>query len=86
MRSSQKLIRRVQLCCIPLTWVATSSTSGEATPLLEFRLSHARDLAETLFVLMTLGDDRAIRATYIAGEPVYERDRAERFVYPEPTP
>ena len=58
----------------------------KATPLLEFRLSHARDLAETLFVLMTLGDDRAIRATYIAGEPVYERDRAERFVYPEPTP
>ncbi|MFI5407855.1 guanine deaminase [Kaistia sp. UC242_56] len=58
----------------------------KATPLLEFRLSHARDLAETLFVLMTLGDDRAIRATYIAGEPVYERDRAESFVYPEPTP
>ncbi|WEK50729.1 MAG: guanine deaminase [Candidatus Kaistia colombiensis] len=57
----------------------------KATPLLEFRLSHARDLAETLFVLMTLGDDRAIRATYIAGEPVYERDRAERFVYPEQT-
>lgn len=54
----------------------------KATPLLEFRLSHARDLAETLFVLMTLGDDRAIRATYIAGEPVYARDREEAFIYP----
>ncbi|MCX5569764.1 guanine deaminase [Kaistia nematophila] len=54
----------------------------KATPLLDFRLSHARDLAETLFVLMTLGDDRAIRATYVAGECVYERDRPESFLYP----
>jgi guanine deaminase len=29
------------------------------------------DLAEELFVLMTLGDDRATRATYIAGERLY---------------
>jgi hypothetical protein len=28
-----------------------------------------RDLEEELFVLMTLGDDRAVRQTYIAGEP-----------------
>jgi guanine deaminase len=54
----------------------------KATPLLDFRLSYARDLAETLFVLMTLGDDRAIHTTYIAGEPVYQRDRDESFVYP----
>jgi guanine deaminase len=27
----------------------------------------ARDLEEELFVLMTLGDDRAVRQTYIAG-------------------
>ncbi len=27
-----------------------------------------RDLAETLFVLMTLGDDRAVRATYVPGD------------------
>ena len=55
----------------------------KATPLLDFRLSYARDLAETLFVLMTLGDDRAIHTTYIAGEPVYQRDRNESFVYPD---
>lgn len=56
----------------------------KATPLLEFRLGHARDLAETLFVLMTLGDDRAVRATWIAGEPVYDRQRPEPFLYPQP--
>jgi guanine deaminase len=27
----------------------------------------AGDLAEELFVLMTLGDDRSVRATYVAG-------------------
>jgi guanine deaminase len=26
------------------------------------------DLAAELFVLMTMGDDRAVRATYLAGE------------------
>ena len=41
-------------------------------------------ICRTLSVLMTLGDDRAIRATYIAGEPVYDRDRPEPFVYPHP--
>ena len=33
------------------------------------RMEVARDLEEELFVLMTLGDDRAVRQTYIAGEP-----------------
>ena len=28
------------------------------------------DLAAELFVLMTLGDDRAVKATYVAGAPV----------------
>jgi guanine deaminase len=28
----------------------------------------ARDLAEELFVLVALGDDRAVRATYVAGQ------------------
>jgi hypothetical protein len=26
-----------------------------------------------LFALMMLGDDRAVRATYLAGEPAYQR-------------
>jgi len=39
-----------------------------ATPLLERRLGLARSLEETLFAFMTLGDDRAIAASYILGE------------------
>jgi len=38
-----------------------------ATPLLAFRNSRSRSIVETLAVLMTLGDDRAVRATYVAG-------------------
>jgi guanine deaminase len=38
-----------------------------ATPLLSIREARSRSLEETLFVLMTLGDDRAVRATYVAG-------------------
>ncbi|MCX5516707.1 guanine deaminase [Kaistia algarum] len=53
----------------------------KATPLLEFRSAYCRDLSETLSVLMTLGDDRAIRATYVAGERVYDRERKEAFCY-----
>ncbi len=44
------------------------------TPLLAFRLQHCRDLAETLFVLSTLGDDRAIRETWSGGRCVHQRD------------
>ena len=39
-----------------------------ATPLLAFRSSRSRSIAETLAVLTTLGDDRAVRATYVAGK------------------
>ena len=46
----------------------------KATPLLAFRTGHCADLEALLFVLMTLGDDRAIRATYIAGACVHDRD------------
>ena len=53
-----------------------------ATPLLAFRTAHARSLEETLGVLMTLGDDRAVRATYVAGERVYDRERpGDPFMY-----
>jgi guanine deaminase len=44
-----------------------------STPLIDFRMKQARDLAEQLFVQMTLGDDRAVRATYVAGRLAYER-------------
>jgi guanine deaminase len=39
------------------------------TPARAHRMETIRDLEEELFVLMTLGDDRAVRQTYIAGEP-----------------
>jgi guanine deaminase len=41
---------------------------SRATPAMAHRMETARDLAEELFVLVTLGDDRAVRATYVAGE------------------
>jgi guanine deaminase len=45
----------------------------ESTPVIRYRMKHAADLQEALFVQMTLGDDRAVRATYVAGRRVYER-------------
>ncbi len=44
-----------------------------ATPLLARRMGHARTLAERLFALAILGDDRAIAATYIAGACAHRR-------------
>jgi len=46
----------------------------KSTPLIDHRMRHASGLEETLFVQMTLGDDRAVRATYVGGEKVYARD------------
>jgi guanine deaminase len=44
-----------------------------ATPLLAFRNHRSRSIAETLAVLATLGDDRAVRATYVAGKLSHAR-------------
>jgi hypothetical protein len=44
-----------------------------STPLIDFRMEQAGDLAEQLFVQMTLADDRAVQATYVAGRLAYER-------------
>ena len=46
----------------------------KATPLLARRTAHSDTIEETLFALALLGDDRAIRATYAAGNLVHERD------------
>ena len=45
-----------------------------ATPLLRFRVQQARDHHEALFLLMTMGDDRAVRATYVGGRLAHDRD------------
>jgi guanine deaminase len=45
-----------------------------ATPLLAFRNRRSRSITETLAVLATLGDDRAVRATYVAGKLAHTGD------------
>jgi guanine deaminase len=44
-----------------------------ATPLLTLRNARAASVEDQLFALMMLGDDRAARATYVAGERVHAR-------------
>src|SRR5690606_10239360 len=48
----------------------------QATPLLARRVERARDLEERLFALMTLGDDRAVNATWVMGECRHRRGAA----------
>ena len=45
----------------------------KATAILAARQELSQSLEDMLFALMILGDDRAIRATYVAGEKVHER-------------
>jgi guanine deaminase len=47
-----------------------------ATPLMARRMASAGSLAERLFVLMMLGDDRAVVATHLGGRPAYQREQA----------
>ncbi|MFN3890629.1 MAG: guanine deaminase [Beijerinckiaceae bacterium] len=50
-----------------------------STPLIKYRMGFVRDIHEALFVQMTLGDDRAVAATYVAGELKYSKDISSRF-------
>ncbi len=45
----------------------------KSTPIIECRMRYCNDLEEALFVQMTMGDDRAVLATYIAGKLAYSR-------------
>jgi guanine deaminase len=45
----------------------------KSTPIIEYRMRYCDDLEEALFIQMTMGDDRAVLATYIAGELAYLR-------------
>jgi guanine deaminase len=51
----------------------------KSTPLIDYRMQFAKDFEEALFIQMMLGDDRAVQATYVAGQPVYERGRIRPF-------
>ena len=44
-----------------------------STPLIDFRMNEAKSFTEQLFIQMTLGDDRAVQATYVAGRLVHAR-------------
>lgn len=47
-----------------------------STPLMSLKQSKCKTLAEKLFAMIILGDDRAVRATYVAGNCVHDRDNA----------
>jgi guanine deaminase len=43
----------------------------EATPYLQYRREKTHDIFDLLFIVMTLGSEANIKATYIYGEPAY---------------
>ncbi|MCE5982551.1 guanine deaminase [Pseudomonas sp. LF19] len=45
----------------------------KATTLMDYRIQQSNSIDETLFVLMTLGDDRTVRQTFAAGRCVHQR-------------
>jgi guanine deaminase len=45
----------------------------KSTPAIEFRMRACQSLEEALFVQMTLGDDRAVDSTYVAGVLVHQK-------------
>ena len=47
----------------------------ESTELIKYRMSFSRSLEENLFTQLVMADDRAVRATIVNGEVVYDRDR-----------
>lgn len=48
----------------------------KVTPLLAQRTARVADIEQLLFVLAVMGDDRAVRAAYVAGELAHDRDTA----------
>jgi guanine deaminase len=51
----------------------------KSTPIIEYRMRHASDFEEALFIQMTLADDRAVQATYVAGKLVYSRSKERQL-------
>ena len=45
-----------------------------STPLIDFRMQYCNTLQEALFIQMTLADERATQAVYVAGELKYSAD------------
>ena len=57
----------------PDRWADLVVLDPAATPELKDRAALSRGLEDTLFALAILGDERAVRATYVAGRPVWDR-------------
>lgn len=49
----------------------------KSTPLIDFRMQHCKNIEEALFIQMTMGDDRATKAVYVAGNLAYENNARE---------
>jgi guanine deaminase len=45
----------------------------KSTPVIDYRMRFCKDLEEALFIQMTMGDDRAVLETYVAGGLTYSR-------------
>ena len=45
----------------------------KSTPVIDFRMRHCESLDEAMFIQMTMADDRAVLATYVAGNLAYTR-------------
>ena len=59
----------------PRGWLRPSTLRRyKATLLINYRLSIATTLAEKLFALPILGDDRAVKETYAAGVSVHRKE------------
>ncbi len=55
----------------------------KASDFIEWRLTFTSSLFEKLFVIISLGLDNMNKATYIAGEKVFDRFRTPKFIYPK---
>lgn len=49
---------------------------SNCTPLMALKQNKAKTLNEKLFSMIILGDDRAVKATYVAGQLAHQRDEA----------
>jgi len=49
----------------------------KCTPLMALKQACCTNLAEKLFTMIILGDDRAVKATYVAGKLLHDRDKSK---------